>query len=133
MKRRDFLKLGTAAGLVGSAEMLESVARAEQATPQAQPTPTAGAQVPDTLELADNGALGINGILGSLNPKMDFESVFLNILDVHPAYMLYWSGMVTGVQPKYAEALPLLRQNVRQQTGSRHRGGLLRIDDAQRF
>jgi hypothetical protein len=110
MKRRDFLKLGTAAGLVGSAEMLESVARAEQATPQAQPTPTAGAQVPDTLELADNGALGINGILGSLNPKMDFESVFLNILDVHPAYMLYWSGMVTGVQPKYAEALPLLRQ-----------------------
>lgn len=66
-------------------------------------------QVPDTLELADHGGLAINGLLGSLDPAADCECVFLNILDVHPAYMLHWSSMVSGVMPKYVEALPLLR------------------------
>lgn len=66
--------------------------------------------VPDTLDLAEHGRLAINGMLGSLNPDLDYECVFLNILDVHPAYMLHWSSMVSGVMPKYIEALPLLRQ-----------------------
>ena len=70
----------------------------------------AHASVPDTLDLADHGRLAINGMLGSLNPALDFECTFLNILDVHPAYMLHWSSMVSGVMPKYIEALPLLRQ-----------------------
>jgi hypothetical protein len=65
--------------------------------------------VPDTLDLADHGRLAINGMLGSLNPQLDYESTFLNILDVHPAYMLHWSSMVSGVMPKYVEALPMLR------------------------
>ena len=67
-------------------------------------------QVPDTLDLADRGRLAINGILGSLNPDLDFECAFLTIFDVHPPYMLHWSSMVSGVMPKYVEALPLLRQ-----------------------
>lgn len=66
--------------------------------------------VPDTLDLAEHGRLAINGMLGSLNPDLNYECVFLNILDVHPAYMLHWSSMVSGVMPKYIEALPLLRQ-----------------------
>ncbi len=70
----------------------------------------AQAAVPDTFDLADHGLLAINGMLGSLNPALDYECTFLNILDVHPAYMLYWSSMVSGVMPKYIEALPLLRQ-----------------------
>jgi hypothetical protein len=68
------------------------------------------AEVPDTLDLAEHGRLAINGMLGSLNPALDYECAFLNILDVHPAYMLHWSSMVSGVMPKYLEALPLLRQ-----------------------
>ena len=66
--------------------------------------------VPDTLDLAEHGRLAINGMLGSLHPELDYECTFLNILDVHPAYMLHWSSMVSGVMPKYLEALPLLRQ-----------------------
>jgi len=72
---------------------------------QDQPTKN----VPDTLDLADHGRMAINGMLGSLDPALDYECVFLNILDVHPAYMLHWSSMVSGVMPKYVEALPLLR------------------------
>jgi len=71
---------------------------------------TAPGQVPDTLDLADHGRLAINGMLGSLDPAVDYECTFLSILDVHPAYMLHWSTMVSGVMPKYVEALPLLRQ-----------------------
>ena len=65
--------------------------------------------VPDTLDLADHGRLAVNGMLGSLDPAVDSEAVFLHILDVHPVYMLHWSTMVSGVMPKYLEALPMLR------------------------
>ena len=71
--------------------------------------PKTPASVPDTLDLAEHGRLAINGMLGTLDPAVDFESVFLNILDVHPVYMLHWSTMVSGVMPKYIEALPMLR------------------------
>src|ERR1022692_1750384 len=105
INRRTFLKTGVipaagATALLGSVEVLTAEGR----------EPKGMAQVPDTLELAHHGSLGINGILGSLNPSLDYETVFLNILDVHPAYMLHWSSMISGVQPKYVEALPMLRQ-----------------------
>ncbi|MCX5757696.1 MAG: hypothetical protein NTU83_04170, partial [Candidatus Hydrogenedentes bacterium] len=45
-----------------------------------------------------------------MDPALDYECAFLNILDTHPAYMLHWASMVSGVMPKYVEALPLLRQ-----------------------
>lgn len=66
--------------------------------------------IPATLDLADHGRMAINGILGSLNPDRDYECAFLTIFDRHPPYMLHWSSMVSGVMPKYVEALPLLRQ-----------------------
>jgi hypothetical protein len=39
MERREFLKMGTAAGLVSSAKMLEPLAQAEQAGSSAMPIP----------------------------------------------------------------------------------------------
>src|SRR5450759_5986522 len=39
MERREFLKMGTAAGLVSSAKMLEPLAQAEQAGSSAKPIP----------------------------------------------------------------------------------------------
>jgi len=66
--------------------------------------------VPDTLDLAWHGSLAINGILGPLNPELAYERYALAYFSVHPAYMVHISGMVSGVQPKYVEGLPLLRQ-----------------------
>jgi hypothetical protein len=65
--------------------------------------------IPATLDLADHGRMAIHGILGSLNPSLDYECTFLTIFDAQPPYMLHWSSMVSGVMPKYVEALPLLR------------------------
>jgi len=66
-------------------------------------------QQPDTLDLGDHARLAINGMLGGLNPAINYESTFLTILDVQPPYMLHWSTMVSGVMPKFVEALPMLR------------------------
>ncbi len=96
LDRREFIMTTAAAG--GSAFA--------QGGPKALPS----GQLPDTLDLAERGRIAINGLLGSLDPAIDFECAFLNILDVHPPYMLHWSSMVSGVMPKYLEALPLLRQ-----------------------
>ena len=71
--------------------------------------PERAALVPDTLELAGHGRLAINGVLGSCDLDRDFEPYFRTFFDVHPAYMFHWSGLVSGVLPKYVEALPLLR------------------------
>jgi len=65
--------------------------------------------IPDTLDLAERGRLAINGMLGSLDPDCDFEPYFLTYFDVHPAFMIHWSSMPSGVLPKYVEAMPLLR------------------------
>jgi hypothetical protein len=66
-------------------------------------------RVPDTLDLAEHGRLALNGVLGSLNPNLDYECAFLTFFDARPPYMLHWSSMVSGVMPKYVEALPMLR------------------------
>jgi hypothetical protein len=70
---------------------------------------------PDTLDLADHGRLAINGVLGSCDPDRGYENYFLTFFDVHPAYMIHFGSQVSGVLPKYVEALPLLRS----MTGSR--------------
>jgi len=102
MTRRQFLKQ---AGLVGAGLVTTGqAAPAEAAKPQGPIL-----EAPDTLDLAEHGRLAINGLLGSLDPALDYECVFLSLFDVHPAYMLHWSSMVSGVMPKYMEALPLLR------------------------
>jgi hypothetical protein len=101
--RREFLKSSAiaATGAMISPERISAI--------PAEPAPEVEGKVPDTLDLAEHGGLAIQGMMGSLDPSLDYESVFLNILDVHPAYMLHWSTMVSGVMPKFIEALPMLR------------------------
>ena len=68
------------------------------------------ALVPDTLDLVKRGQLAINGILGPLNPEIGYERYCMVYYSVHPAYMFHFSSMVSGVHPKYVEALAVLRQ-----------------------
>lgn len=72
-------------------------------------TPDHGTLTPDTLDLADYGRLAINGVLGSCDPDRGYENYFLTFFDVHPAYMIHFGSQVSGVLPKYVEAMPLLR------------------------
>jgi hypothetical protein len=65
---------------------------------------------PDTLDLVQHARLAINGVLGSCDPDRAYENYFLTFFDVHPAYMIHFGSQVSGVLPKYVEALPLLRQ-----------------------
>jgi hypothetical protein len=106
MNRRTFLKntsISTAA--LSFLASNKAVYSKEVSKPAKKTT-----RVPDTFDLAKHGAMAINGVIGSMDHnRKNFEISFLNILDVHPAYMLHWSTMVSGVQPKYIELLPLLR------------------------
>ena len=67
------------------------------------------ALVPDTLNLVDRAALGINGLIGTTDPLLDYEPYFLSFMASKPQYMTHWSSMISGVFPKYLEALALLR------------------------
>jgi hypothetical protein len=66
-------------------------------------------QTPATLDLVEHARLAINGVLGSLNPERGYENYFLTFFDVRPAYMIHFGSQVSGVLPKYLEAMPLLR------------------------
>src|SRR5204862_3666278 len=65
--------------------------------------------IPDTLDLADRARLGINGLLGSLDPDAEYDPYFLTFFLADPPYMTHYSSQYSGVLPKYVEALPLLR------------------------
>ena len=65
------------------------------------------ALVPDTLDLEDRAALGINGITGPTAPEADHEIHFLAFFGRNPPMMeLDYSSDVQG---KLQESLPLLR------------------------
>ncbi len=66
-------------------------------------------KVPASLDLVERARLGINGLAGSVNPDLDYEPYFIAFFGARPAYMVHWSSMVSGVLPKYLEALALLR------------------------
>lgn len=66
-------------------------------------------EMPATLDLVERADLGINGLLGTLDPETDYECYFLSFLASRPQYMVHWSSMVSGVLPKYLEAVALLR------------------------
>lgn len=66
-------------------------------------------QVPASLDLVERAKLGINGLMGSLDPAIDYEPYFLTFFASRPAYMIHWSSLVSGVLPKYVEAMALLR------------------------
>jgi len=71
--------------------------------------PTEKVKVPASLDLVERAHLGINGLIGTLDPAIDHEPYFLSFVNCRPAYMVHWSSMVSGVLPKYLEALALLR------------------------
>jgi hypothetical protein len=73
-------------------------------------------KVPGSLDLVERAELGINGLMGTLDPAVDYEPYFLVFTNSRPAYMVHWSSMVSGVLPKYVEAMALLRN----MTGSTH-------------
>jgi len=60
-------------------------------------------RVPDTLDLAEHGALAINGILGTTDPDRKYSNYFLTFFDVHPAYMIHWSKVRGGVAAATAD------------------------------
>jgi hypothetical protein len=66
-------------------------------------------QVPASLDLVERARLGINGLMGTLDPDVDFEPYFLTFFAARPAYFVHWSSLVSGVLPKYAGAMALLR------------------------
>ena len=67
-------------------------------------------QIPDTLDLVEHGKLSIRGILNSLNPDLHYETYLMGYFGINPPYLIQWPSTVSGVQTKFFEALPLLRQ-----------------------
>ena len=65
--------------------------------------------VPDNLDLAERAKLGINGLMGTCDWDLDYEPYFLAYFGAKPAYFLHWGSQVSGVQPKYLEAMALLK------------------------
>ena len=66
-------------------------------------------RIPDNLDLADRARLGLNGLMGTCDPDVYYEPYFLTYYMARPAYFLHWSTMQSGVQPKYLEAMALLK------------------------
>jgi len=63
--------------------------------------------VPDTLDLAERAALGVNGLTRSLDPQADYELYWLANFRRNPPIMTH--DFNDHVQIKFHEALPLLR------------------------
>jgi hypothetical protein len=66
------------------------------------------ALVPDTLDLADRARLAINGIGGSIDPKLDYTEYFHIWLTWRQPYMSHHGADIT-CDPKFTESLPMMR------------------------
>jgi len=89
-----------------------------------EPTPTT-IRMPDSLDLVKHATLGINGLTGTVDPDLGYEPYFMGFFNVRPAYMVHWSTMVSGVLPKYLEALPLLRSMTGSALGAEIEAGIV--------
>ena len=67
------------------------------------------ARVPDTLDLAQRGALALNALTGQLDPTLGYELYPVALFASNPAYMTH--GLPGGYAdvPKVVEALPQMR------------------------
>ena len=65
--------------------------------------------IPDNLDLAAMAKLGLNGLMGTCDPDRYFEPYLLTCFAAKPPYLLHWSSQQSGVQPKFMEALALLK------------------------
>src|SRR6202044_1697331 len=62
--------------------------------------------IPDTLDLADRGALSINALTGAADPQRNYETYLSSHLVFRPANMSNMNGMCAA---KPVHALPNLR------------------------
>ena len=83
-------------------------------------------QVPDSLDLVQHARLGINGICGTCDPDVMYESIFLTFTNVNPPYQVHHSSMVSGVMPKFMEALPMLRAMSGDDSHKEEEAGIIR-------
>ena len=67
------------------------------------------ALVPDTLDLADRGALAINMLIGMLDPAQGYEMYRSSNFAVNPAYISHGGAGGHAEQMKLVEALPQMR------------------------
>jgi len=81
--------------------------------------------VPDNLDLAWHAKLALNGLMGTVDPKVHYEPYFLTYFHARPAYFLHWSTMPSGVQPKYVEAMALMKC-ITGATNIQHEDGFLK-------
>jgi len=65
-------------------------------------------EVPDTLDLVERAKLGLNALIGTIDTEHGYEP-FMHSVFTAPPYMMHISSMMSGVLPKYLEALPLVR------------------------
>lgn len=81
------------------------------------------ANVPDTLDLAHRAELAINGLTGTLDPEHEYEVYQLCGAGGNYPYFVHENTGLPTINPKYAEALPMMRvmcgseQNLEHQTG----------------
>ena len=83
----------------------------QEQTPEV-PMPTYPGQrnddtVPDTLDLAERAALGLNGLTNPTDPDADYEIYWRAAFNTNPPLM--WHSESDIVQAKFMEALPLMR------------------------
>ena len=67
------------------------------------------AEVPDTLDIAERAALGINGIAGSIDPDRDYTMWFYVRYDVNKPYMLHTSSDISNAW-KFLDDFSMMRQ-----------------------
>lgn len=65
-------------------------------------------QAPDTLDLADNAKLALNGLGGTINPDMHYEPYAYVHYHYRTPFMRH-DGSGLGCAPKYAESFPMMR------------------------
>ena len=65
------------------------------------------AMVPDTLDIQEMSAMGVNGLTEPTDPEADYEIYWRLTLNTNPPMMLHAESDI--VQAKFMEALPLLR------------------------
>jgi hypothetical protein len=67
------------------------------------------AKVPDTLDLAERARLAINGLLGQLDPELDYELCENTWYSKQPYLSHDFCVGLPLIMPKTAEALPMMR------------------------
>ena len=94
-------------------EWRDAIAKKEEAIGRRLLPPVVGksyeATVPGTLDLADRAGLAVNCLTGALDPDYGYEIYFHVRFNANPAYMRHEASGLPTNNPKFAEALPMMR------------------------